>query len=264
MVLSMISKLRATQLPGHGHRDHFHCLSNGALSTIHSEDISDRTLWNSYLKKRSHWIEYSHRKRINSYPRLLPIPAMLGLRSTTASGGQQTRLAQAAESMETKQTPVAHSKGTTEEKYGSEEMTTVDNILISTPQKEYRSLGEELRMHSRHIRDVLSPLLSREPLLTRSDSATLHSIFKLLEGTTMTLELLRFSRMEKALQLIVAIGPSVWPIGIIVQAENMIRKWEDQLGQGTLKNLRADLWGSCGRLEGVRRIKDWRHGDDVH
>jgi len=47
----------------------------------------------------------------------------------------------------------------------------------------------------------------------------------------------------------------------VVQAENLIQKWEDELGP--LKNLRSDLYGPGGRLEGVRKITDGGHGDDV-
>jgi len=37
-----------------------------------------------------------------------------------------------------------------------------------------------------------------------------------------------------------------------VQAEELIQKWEDELGP--LKKLRSDLYGPGGRLEGVRKI----------
>ena len=45
-----------------------------------------------------------------------------------------------------------------------------------------------------------------------------------------------------------------WPIELVVKAEELIQKWEDKLGP--LKNLRADLFGPGGRLEGVRKITD--------
>lgn len=52
---------------------------------------------------------------------------------------------------------------------------------------------------------------------------------------------------------------------VVVQAENMIQKWEDELGP--LKNLRSDLYGPGGRLEGVRKLVEVErgsgHGDDV-
>ena len=81
----------------------------------------------------------------------------------------------------------------------------------------------------------------------------------------MTLDLLRYSRMEKALMVIVATGATCWPMEVVVSAEEMIQKWEDQLGP--LKDLRADLYGPGGKLEGMRKITTWEHGrgerDDV-
>ena len=52
----------------------------------------------------------------------------------------------------------------------------------------------------------------------------------------------------------------------VVSAEELIQKWEDKLGP--LKNLRSDLYGPGGRLEGVRKITGSRRGsiykiDDV-
>ena len=54
---------------------------------------------------------------------------------------------------------------------------------------------------------------------------------------------------------------SKWPMEVVTQAENMIQKWENELGP--LKNLRSDLYGPGGRLEGVRKIMDGRKGS-VH
>ena len=77
----------------------------------------------------------------------------------------------------------------------------------------------------------------------------------------MTLDLLRFSRIEKALMVIANTGQSCWPMEVVVQAEELIQRWEDQLGP--LKNLRADLYGPGGRLEGIRKIVDKGKRDDV-
>ena len=89
----------------------------------------------------------------------------------------------------------------------------------------------------------------------------IHSIFKKLESTPMTLDLLRFSRIEKALMVIANTGPSWWPVEVVEQAEEMIQRWEDQLGP--LKNLRADLHGQGGRLEGLSKIIGKGERDDV-
>lgn len=125
------------------------------------------------------------------------------------------------------------------------------------------SIGEELRLHSRYIRDTLVPLLSKQSRLSHSDSVCLHSIFKTLDAIPMTIELLRYSRIEKALMAIAATGSAYWPMEILAHAGEMITKWEDELGP--LKNLRADLYGPGGRMEGVRKItwKDGRVPDDV-
>ena len=127
------------------------------------------------------------------------------------------------------------------------------------------SVRDELRLHSRYIRDTLVPHLSRQQNLSHSDTALVHSIFKKLKSTPMTIDLLRYSRMEKALMVIIATGTSCWPIEIVVMAEAMMQKWEDQMGP--LKDLRADLYGPDGKLEGLRKITTWEYGreqkDDV-
>ena len=63
----------------------------------------------------------------------------------------------------------------------------------------------------------------------------------------MTLDLLRFSRTEKALMVIANTGVSCWSIEVVVQAEEMIQKLEDQLGP--LKNQGLI---STGRVEDLR------------
>ena len=127
------------------------------------------------------------------------------------------------------------------------------------------STRDELRLHSRYIRDALVPHLSREQSLSHSDTVIVHNIFKKLKSTPMTLDLLRFSRMEKALMVIIATGASCWPMELVVKAEEMMQKWEDQIGP--LKDLRADLYGPGGKLEGLRKITTWEYGreqkDDV-
>lgn len=120
------------------------------------------------------------------------------------------------------------------------------------------SLREDLRLHSRYIRDTLGPILAQQPKLSHSDIARLRSIFKELDSVPMTLDLLRFSRIEKAMMVIAATGNASWPLEIVVHAEELITKWEEELGP--LKNLRADLYGPGGRLEGVRKVTTWRHG----
>ena len=125
------------------------------------------------------------------------------------------------------------------------------------------STREELLLHSRYIRDTLAPLLAKHPKLNHSDSVCLHSIFKSLNVIPVTIDLLRYSRIEKALMVIVAAGNVCWPMDIVLHAERLIAKWEEELGP--LKNLRADLYGPGGRMEGIKKIS-WKNGhepDDV-
>ena len=125
------------------------------------------------------------------------------------------------------------------------------------------SVREELLLHSRYIRDTLAPLLAKQPKLNHSDSVCLQSIFKSLDSIPVTIDLLRYSRIEKALMVIVAAGNVYWPMDIVVHAEKLIAKWEEELGP--LKNLRADLYGPGGRMEGIKKIS-WKNGhepDDV-
>ena len=127
------------------------------------------------------------------------------------------------------------------------------------------SVRDDLRMDSRYIRDTLVPILSHEKKLGHKETARVHSIFRTLKSTQMTLDLLRYTRMEKALMVIVATGVSCWPMDVVIAAEELFRKWENQLGP--LNDLRADLYGPDGKLEGLRKINTWEHGreerDDV-
>ena len=63
--------------------------------------------------------------------------------------------------------------------------------------------------------------------------------------------------------VIVAMGNACWPMDVLQRAEDLMTRWEDELGP--LKNLRADLYGPGGRMEGVRKIKLRNGGipDDV-
>ena len=68
------------------------------------------------------------------------------------------------------------------------------------------SLRDELRLHARYIRDTLVPILSPQSKLAHSDYVLLRAILKKLGFTYITLDLLRYSRMEKALMVIAATG----------------------------------------------------------
>lgn len=87
---------------------------------------------------------------------------------------------------------------------GGKPRNVMDILALKAPP----SFRDELRLHARWIRDTLVPILSRQSMLTNSDNVLLRSIFKTLESTNMTLDLLRYSRIEKALMVIAATGTS--------------------------------------------------------
>ena len=121
----------------------------------------------------------------------------------------------------------------------------------------------ELRNNARWIRDSLGPTLAQEgPLLV--DGLTLSCIRELLqdlEHIAVTLDMLRFSRIDKALVEIWKNG-SLWPADIVLRAKDLVMRWEDVLGP--LKSLRAELWASGGRLEDVRRVNTWKDDSADH
>lgn len=116
-----------------------------------------------------------------------------------------------------------------------------------------QGVREELRTHSRYIRDTFMPLVGGERgdrELNSRDMALLRSTLLKVNAISVTLDVLRFSRIEKALMLISTPG---WPADIAAMARKILVRWEDALGP--LQELRADLWGIGGRLEGVRKVE---------
>lgn len=116
------------------------------------------------------------------------------------------------------------------------------------------AVRDELRTHSRYIRDNLFPLVACEGecQLNNRDLDLLRSTLDRIDAIPITLSLLRYSRIEKAL-LRVSPTCTKWPVEIARYAEKILLKWEDELGP--LQNLRADLWGTGGRLEGLRKLE---------
>ncbi|MCJ1468545.1 hypothetical protein MMC07_007174 [Pseudocyphellaria aurata] len=114
-------------------------------------------------------------------------------------------------------------------------------------------LRDELRTHSRYIRDNLVPLVARgaECQLNSRDLALLQSTLDRIDAIPMTISLLSYSRIDKAL-LRIAPTCTKWPAEIARQAHKTVSRWEEELGP--LRDLRADLWGPGGRLEGVRKL----------
>lgn len=118
---------------------------------------------------------------------------------------------------------------------------------------------EDLLAHSRYIRDTLIPRLAKDSNLVSGkhafDLTHLRSALDELHKSPMTIEILSFSRIEKALQKIVEAQGGGWPPDIIIKAKGLITRWEESLG--SLQKVRTDLWGLGGRLEGLAQPGEW-------
>lgn len=252
-------------LPCHTRRDRIHRPSTDNASILYLGNMRYGSPRNPILRKLFRCITCPHREHLDHQAHLSPVPTMPApVLRTSQAPGQQITLPFRMKLTGEYQIAAVDTKGGREEETHSESLNATEHQeRVLTKPKAIASLLEELLTHSRYIRDHLFPAFSRAPKLSQSDLATLNSIFKLLRSIAVTFDLLRFSRMEKALQLIVASGASVWPTEVVIQAEYTLREWEDKLGHGSLKNLRANLWGPGGRLEGIRRIKDSIYRDDV-
>lgn len=120
---------------------------------------------------------------------------------------------------------------------------------MDTPAVGDLSLRDELRLHARYIRDTLVPILSRQYKLTHSDNVLLRSIFKKLDSTHITLPLLRYSRMEKALMVIAATGAST----VILVHESHPAPRSSKVNHSLERRLMSE-YGS-GRWKWLRRPK---------
>ena len=118
---------------------------------------------------------------------------------------------------------------------------------------------EDLLCHSRWIRDHLAPMIAKHGSLVAGnhffDLAPLRFALDELLASSMTTDILRFSRMEKALQRIVEAKGGDWPPDIVVKAKELIARWETSLGP--LQRVRTDLWAAGGRLEGFAKPRGW-------
>lgn len=124
---------------------------------------------------------------------------------------------------------------------------------------------EDLLAHSRYIRNTLVPKVTKDPHLLSGNHAlnlsTVRSTLHELEDTKMTTEVIRFSRIEKALQKIVEASGLGWPPDIVIRAQMLLARWEELLGP--LQRVHTDLWAAGGRLEGLLKPKAWlspQHG----
>ncbi len=112
--------------------------------------------------------------------------------------------------------------------------------------------GQEIQQQARHIRDTLCPLVATDggAALTRPVFSNLIKFIAKLEKTNITTELLRQTRIDKALLEICAVG-SRWPASLTGRAERILRRWGNQVGK--LGVLRAALWAEGGRMDGCHK-----------
>ena len=76
-------------------------------------------------------------------------------------------------------------------------------------------IRDELLQHSRYIRDYLAPILADHATLPAIELALMSSIIKRVGAVPMTIELLRYSRIEKALNFVVYEAQECWPSDIV-------------------------------------------------
>lgn len=125
---------------------------------------------------------------------------------------------------------------------------------------------EDLLAHSRYIRDTLAPRIAKDNNIISGkhayDLTHLRSALDELHKSPMTVEILSFSRIEKALQKIVEAQGGGWPPDIVVKAKDLIARWDESLR--SLQRVRTDLWGLGGRLEGFGKPGDWFREGHAH
>ena len=135
--------------------------------------------------------------------------------------------------------------------------STLKSLHEVAPQSSYLLSGglpvhDQLLQHSRYVRDYLMPLLELHELPT-SEVEVLSSIIRHLLRVPMDLSLLRYSRIEKALQAIVDSDGMGWPTDVVTQSRQILRRWELLL-QMSMENIPADLLRPGGRLDGLRCV----------
>ncbi|KAI9823387.1 MAG: hypothetical protein M1826_007743 [Phylliscum demangeonii] len=117
--------------------------------------------------------------------------------------------------------------------------------------------AHEIQLQTRYIRDSLSPLIASSggAALTRPAFTSLHDFFTDLEKTELEVDVLRRTRIVRALLEIAAIG-SRWPVTLVEHAEQILSRWKKDLGR--LGECKAALWEPGGRMAGClkRVVKD--------
>lgn len=111
---------------------------------------------------------------------------------------------------------------------------------------------QEIQSKARYIRDSLCPLVNESggTAITRDIFPDLLAFFVNLEKTPISVDLLRQTRIDKALIEITVLGTR-WPASLVGHAERMLRGWEKDVGH--IGQLRAALWEPEGRMAGCRK-----------
>jgi hypothetical protein len=105
--------------------------------------------------------------------------------------------------------------------------------------------------HAAWIRNELRFLVASQggAALKREEYASLMRFLEKLESTDVSVELLRASRVDKAMLEICE--SSGWPVGASRRAERVLKRWEKRLG--SLGELRPGLWDRGGRMHGCKK-----------
>lgn len=74
---------------------------------------------------------------------------------------------------------------------------------------------DELLQHSRYIRDYLAPHLFDDASLPPGEMALLSSVMNRIAVIPMTISLLRYSRIEKALMMVAYTFQECWPVDLV-------------------------------------------------
>ncbi|KAI9840232.1 MAG: hypothetical protein M1838_004153, partial [Thelocarpon superellum] len=117
-----------------------------------------------------------------------------------------------------------------------------------------RSLEHELRRESQYIRNILAPVVCQYggKAFSGDTLILLMTFLERLEQTTVSLDVIRRSRIEKALFEITDEG-SGWPVSLMELAARILKTWNIRMGD--LRDLRAPLWDKDMRMARCR--KEW-------
>lgn len=114
---------------------------------------------------------------------------------------------------------------------------------------------DELRAWSRYIRDTLIPELNDgvEVALSATIVGAVQDFLRQVAPACIDMEILRYSRLHTAFKEICEMADR-WPPAIALAADSLLLEWEIRIGP--LEEVKADLWGPGGRLEGLVKLQD--------